>query len=211
MKTTNTIILVGVLGVGGVVAYMYIKRKQGQNAMLQQQAIDMQKLQTGTGTTGSTTSASDSAVILATTTDGISPTQRALDLENAQRIVSDIEWLLPRANNYIGKKFMTELTQKNADLEKLGFKYDPKTYLLREGKYVQGVSPLTKKPATVWQYSNAVNPILDLINAKKLLSNIEWEKANGGMFFKAEKIKGYTAQLAKIGYKIDAKNQLVKI
>jgi hypothetical protein len=171
----------------------------------------MAKLQTGTGTTGSTTSASDSAVILATTTDGISPTQRALDLENAQRIVSDIEWLLPRANNYIGKKFMTELTQKNADLEKLGFKYDPKTYLLREGKYVQGVSPLTKKPATVWQYSNAVNPILDLINAKKLLSNIEWEKANGGMFFKAEKIKGYTAQLAKIGYKIDAKNQLVKI
>ena len=210
MKTSN-VILVGVLGVGGVVAYMYIKRKQGQNAMLQQQAIDMQKLQTGTGTTGSTTSASDSAVILATTTDGISPTQRALDLENAQRIVSDIEWLLPRANNYIGKKFMTELTQKNADLEKLGFKYDPKTYLLREGKYVQGVSPLTKKPATVWQYSNAVNPILDLINAKKLLSNIEWEKANGGMFFKAEKIKGYTAQLAKIGYKIDAKNQLVKI
>jgi hypothetical protein len=210
MKTTN-IILVGVVGVGAVGAYMFMKRKQSQNAMLQQQAIDMAKLQTGTGTTGSTTSASDSAVILATTTDGISPTQRALDLENAQRIVSDIEWLLPRANDYFGKKFMTELTQKNADLEKLGFKYDPKTYLLREGKYVQGVSPLTKKPTTVWQYSNAVNPILDLINAKKLLSNIEWEKANGGMFFKAEKIKGYTAQLAKIGYKIDAKNQLVKI
>jgi hypothetical protein len=205
MKTKN-IILLGVVGVGAVGAYMFMKRKQGQNAMLQQQAIDMQKLQSGT-----TTTASDSAVISATTTDGISPTQRALDLENAQRIVSDIEWLLPRANDYFGKKFMTELTQKNADLEKLGFKYDPKTYLLREGKYVQGVSPLTKKPATVWQYSNAVNPILDLINAKKLLSNIEWEKANGGMFFKAEKIKGYTAQLAKLGYKLDAKNQLVKI
>jgi type II secretory pathway pseudopilin PulG len=206
MKTKN-IILLGVVGVGAVGAYMYMKNKQAQDAMLQQQAIDMAKLQNG-----STTTASDSAVISATTTDGISPTQRALDLENAQRIVSDIEWLLPRANNYIGKKFMTELTQKNADLEKLGYRYDPKTYMLTEGKFVEGVDTLTKKPTSVWQSSNAVNPMLDLVNAKKILSAIEWEKVNGGLpFTKAEKIKRYTAQLSKIGYKIDAKNQLVKI
>jgi len=191
---------------------MFMKRKQSQNAMLQQQAIDMQKLQSGTGTTGSTTSASDSAVILATTTDGISPTQRALDLENAQRIVSDIEWLLPRANNYIGKKFMTELTQKNADLEKLGYRYDPKTYMLTEGKYVQGTNTLTKKETSVWQSSNAVNPILDLVNAKKILSAIQWVNGNVSVLAgRNEKIKGYTAQLAKLGYKLDAKNQLVKI
>jgi hypothetical protein len=34
MKTTNTIILVGVLGVGGVGAYLYMKNKQAQNALL---------------------------------------------------------------------------------------------------------------------------------------------------------------------------------
>jgi hypothetical protein len=209
---TKYIILLGVVGVGAVGAYMFMKRKQSQNAMLQQQAIDMAKLQTGTGTTGSTTSASDSAVISATTTDGISPTQRAMDLENAQRIVSDIEWLLPRANNYIGKKFMTELTQKNADLEKLGYRYDPKTYMLTEGKFVGGFDTFTKKPTSVWQSSNAVNPILDLVNAKKILSAIQWVNGNVSVLAgRNEKIKGYTAQLAKLGYKLDAKNQLVKI
>ena len=201
---TKYIILLGVVGVGAVGAYMFMKRKQGQNAMLQQQAIDMAKLQSGT-----TTTASDSAVISATTTDGISLTQKMLDLENAQRIVSDIGWLLPRANNHTGRKYLEELKQKNADLEKLGYRYDPKTYMLTEGKYVQGTNTLTKKPATVWQYSNAVNPFLDLINAKKLLSNIEWEKANG--YGGGQKVKDYTAQIAKLGYKLDAKNQLVKI
>jgi type II secretory pathway pseudopilin PulG len=203
---TSSVILIGVVGVGAVGAYMFIKRKQSQNTMLQQQAIDMQKLQSGT-----TTSASDSAVISATTTDGISPTQRALDLENAERIVSDISWLLPRANNFTGKKYLEELKQKNADLEKLGYRYDSKTKMLTEGKYIQGVNPLTKKPATVWQYSNAVNPMLDLVNAKKILLAISWEKANGSPFTKDEKIKEWTAKLAKIGYKIDAKKQLVKI
>jgi hypothetical protein len=204
---TKYIILLGIVGVGAVGAYMFMKRKQGQNAIVQQAQMQlMSSLENS-----STTTASDSAVILATTTDGISPTQRALDLENAQRIVSDISWLLPRANENFGKRYLEELKQKYADLEKLGFKYDPKTYLLREGKYVQGVSPFTKKPATVWQYSNSVNPILDLVNAKRILSNIEWEKSNGSPFTKAEKIKAYTAQLSKIGYKVDEKNQLVKI
>ena len=204
---TKYIILLGVVGVGAVGAYMFMKRKQGQNAMLQQQAIDIAKLQSGT-----TTTASDSSVILATTTDGISPTQRAMDLENAQRIVSDIEWLLPRANNYIGKKYLEELKQKNADLEKLGYRYDPKTYMLTEGKFVQGTNPLTKKETSVWQSSNAVNPMLDLVNAKKILSAIQWVNGNVSVLAgKNEKIKGYTAQLAKLGYKIDAKNQLVKI
>jgi hypothetical protein len=133
-------------------------------------------------------------------------------LENAQRIVSDIEWLLPRANNYIGKKFMADLTQKNADLEKLGYRYDPKTYMLTEGKFVEGVDTLTKKPTSVWQSSNAVNPMLDLVNAKKILLAIQWVNSNVSVLAgKNEKIKGYTAQLAKIGYKLDAKNQLVKI
>lgn len=207
MKTKN-IILLGVVGVGAVGAYMLSKRKQKQNAIVQQAQMQlMSSLENS-----STTSASDSAVISATTTDGISPTQRALDLENAQRLVSDIEWLLPRANPHSGQRETKELKQKYADLEKLGYRYDSKTYMLTEGKYVQGVNPLTNKPDTVWQYSNAVNPMLDLVNAKKILSAIEWEKSNGSILNgKNEKIKGYTAQLSKIGYKIDAKNQLVKI
>jgi hypothetical protein len=81
--------------------------------------------------------------------------------------------------------------------------------MLTEGKYVQGTNPLTKKETSFWQYSNAVNPFLDLINAKKLLSNIEWEKANG--YGGGQKVKDYTAQIAKLGYKLDSKNQLVKI
>ena len=212
MKTKN-IILLGVVGVGAVGAYMYMKNKQAQNAMLQQQAIDMAKLQS-VNTNATTTSVPTADLAIGLSNDGISLTQKMLDLENAQRIVSDIAWLFPRAANpHTGQKFMTELTQKNADLEKLGYRYDPKTYMLTEGKYVQGryTNPLTKKETSVWvwQYSNAVNPFLDLINAKKLLSNIEWEKANG--YGGGQKVKDYTAQIAKLGYKLDAKNQLVKI
>jgi hypothetical protein len=206
MKTKN-IILLGVVGVGAVGAYMFMKRKQSQNAMLQQQAIDMANLQSVNTT--ATTSVPTADLAIGLSTDGISLTQKTLDLENAQRIVSDIGWLLPRANKGIGQKYLTELNQKYADLEKLGFRYDQKTYMLREGKYVQGVFPFTQKPATVWQYSNTINPLLDLINAKKLLSNIEWEKANG--YGGGQKVKDYTAQIAKLGYKLDAKNQLIKI
>jgi len=212
---TKYIILLGVVGVGGVVAYMYMKNKQAQNALLGAlPTTNQDDLITPSGTTTSETTPTTQTfptadLAIGLSTDGISLTQRTLDLENAQRIVSDIGWLLPRANKGLGQKYLTELNQKYADLEKLGFKYDPKTYLLREGKYVQGVSPLTKKPATVWRYSNAVNPLLDLINAKKLLSNIEWEKANG--YGGGQKVKDYTAQIAKLGYKLDAKNQLIKI
>ena len=205
---TKYIILLGVVGVGAVGAYMFMKRKQSQNAMLQQQAIDMAKLQS-VNTNATTTSVPTADLAIGLSNDGISLTQKMLDLENAQRIISDIGWLLPRANNHTGRKYLEELKQKNADLEKLGYRYDPKTYMLTEGKYVQGTNTLTKKPATVWQYSNAVNPFLDLINAKKLLSNIEWEKANG--YGGGQKVKDYTAQIAKLGYKLDAKNQLVKI
>jgi len=212
---TKYIILLGVVGVGGVGAYMYMKNKQAQNALLgalpttNQGGLITPSGTTTSGTTPSTQTFPTADLAIGLSTDGISPTQRALDLENAQRIVSDIEWLLPRANNYIGKKFMTELTQKNADLEKLGYRYDPKTYMLTEGKYVQGTNTLTKKETSVWQSSNAVNPILDLVNAKKILSAIQWEKANG--YGGGQKVKDYTAQIAKLGYKLDAKNQLIKI
>jgi hypothetical protein len=176
--------LLGVVGVGGVGAYMLSKRKQRQNAMLQQKGLEiLNATSNGTGTTTNGT----------TTTDGVQPTTYALNLENAQRIMSDIGWLLPRANKFTGQKYLTELNQKYADLEKLGFVYNVKTNRLEPIK------------------GTASTPALDLVNAKRILSDIQWWKPRSIMGNKHPKIIELNAELSKLGYKLDAKNQLVKI
>jgi len=184
---TKYIILLGVVGVGAVGAYMFMKRKQGQNAMLQQQAIDMANLQSVNKPLGS-----DIAIGLSTT-DGVQPSNYALNLENAQRIMSDITWLLPRANKFTGQKYLTELNQKYADMEKLGFVYNTKT---------NRIDPIKGTAST---------PALDLVNAKRILSDIQWWKPRSIMGNKHPKIIELNAELSKLGYKLDAKNQLVKI
>ena len=186
---TSSVILIGVVGVGAVGAYMYIKRKQAQDALLQQKAMELAGLTTGSVTTGSTTTQSgqtvptaDSAIGLSN--DGIQPTQYALNLENAQRIVSDITWLIPRGRR-------GEITQKYADLEKLGFVYNEKTELLEPKK------------------GTTSTPSLDLYNARKALSDAQWWK-NRGLGGRQKANEKYVL-LAKIGYKINDKNELVKI
>lgn len=178
---TKYIILLGVVGVGGIGAYMFMKRKQSQNAMLQQQAIDMAKLQS-VNTISANVPTADSAIGLSN--DGIQPSQYALNLENAQRIVSDITWLIPRGRR-------SEITQKYADLEKLGFVFNEKTELLEPKK------------------GTTSTPALDLYNARKVLSDAQWWKNRG--FGGREKANEKYALLAKIGYKINDKNELVKI
>jgi|LauGreSuBDMM15SN_2_FD.fasta_scaffold300841_2 hypothetical protein len=114
MKTTNVIILVGVLGVGGVGAYMYMKNKQAQDALLtgslpatnQGGGFVNTPTTSGTPTTtttptgGSTTSPTGGATTppLSTTSDGVSPSDANLNLANATVLVAERKGLVARAN-----------------------------------------------------------------------------------------------------------------
>jgi hypothetical protein len=184
---TKYIILIGVVGVGAVGAYMYMKNKQAQNALLGAlPSINQGGVTTPSGTTtsGTTPSVPTADLAIGLSNDGIQPSQYALNLENAQRIVSDITWLIPRGRR-------SEITQKYADLEKLGFVFNEKTELLEPKK------------------GTTSTPALDLYNARKVLSDAQWWKNRG--FGGREKANEKYALLAKIGYKINEKNELVKI
>ena len=101
MKTTNVIILVGVLGVGGVVAYMYMKNKQAQNALLTGSlpATNQGGTTTPSGTTTTTSSTTPSGTPpLSTTSDGVSPSDANLNLANATVLVAERKGLVARAN-----------------------------------------------------------------------------------------------------------------
>ncbi len=92
MKTSNVIILVGVLGVGGIGAYMYMKNKQAQNALL---TGSLPATNQGGGfasaptTSGTATTPSGTAPQLSTTSDGVSPSDANLNLANATVLVGD--------------------------------------------------------------------------------------------------------------------------
>jgi hypothetical protein len=100
MKTTNVIILVGVLGVGGVGAYMYMKNKQAQNALLtgslpatnQGGATTPSGTTTPTGgaTTTTPTGGATTTPTLATQSDGVSPSDANVNLANATILVAEI-------------------------------------------------------------------------------------------------------------------------
>ncbi len=86
MKTTNVIILVGVLGVGGVGAYLYMKNKQAQNALL---TGSLPATNQGGATAPSGTTTPSGTSPLSTTSDGVSPSDANLNLANATVLVSD--------------------------------------------------------------------------------------------------------------------------
>jgi len=98
MKTTNVIILVGVLGVGGVGAYMYMKNKQAQNALLTGSlpTTNQGGATTPSGTTTSSTTPSGTSP-LSTTSDGVSPSDANLNLANATVLVAERKGLVARA------------------------------------------------------------------------------------------------------------------
>ena len=85
MKTTNVIILVGVLGVGGVGAYMFLKNKKAQDALL---SGSLPATNQGGATTPSATTPSGTSP-LSTTSDGVSPSDANLNLANATVLVGD--------------------------------------------------------------------------------------------------------------------------
>ena len=107
MKTKNTIILVGVLGVGAVGAYMYMKNKQAQNALLtgslpatnQGGATTPSGTTTPTGGATTTTPTGGGATTppLSTTSDGVSPSDANLNLANATVLVAERKGLVARA------------------------------------------------------------------------------------------------------------------
>ena len=95
MKTTN-IILLGVVGVGAVGAYMYMKNKQAQNALLtgslpannQLGAFVDTPTTSGTTTSGTTTSGGSTTPTLATQSDGVSASDANINLANATFLVA---------------------------------------------------------------------------------------------------------------------------
>jgi len=100
MKTTNVIILVGVLGVGGVGAYLYMKNKQAQNALLTGSlpATNQGGATTPSGTTTSSTTPSGTTT-LSTTSDGVSPSDANLNLANATVLVGERALALKASKN----------------------------------------------------------------------------------------------------------------
>jgi hypothetical protein len=147
MKTTNVIILVGVLGVGGVGAYMYMKNKQAKEALLTGSLPATNQggaTTSGTTTSGTTTSGTSS---LSTTSDGVSPSDANLNLANATILVAEratlqtkIKAPLPKmldstSGSYnVNPEYSKALTSKalaqkqlvalDANLAKLGYKVD---------------------------------------------------------------------------------------
>ena len=107
MKTTNVIILVGVLGVGGVGAYMFLKNKKAQDALLsgslpatnQGGATTPSGTTTPTGGATTTTPTGGGATTppLSTTSDGVSPSDANLNLANATVLVAERKGLVARA------------------------------------------------------------------------------------------------------------------
>jgi len=99
MKSTNVIILVGVLGVGGVGAYMYMKNKQAKDALLsgslpatnQGGATTPSGTTTPTGGATTTTPTGGGATTppLSTVSDGVSPSDANLNLANATILVAE--------------------------------------------------------------------------------------------------------------------------
>jgi hypothetical protein len=92
MNTTSVIVLVGVLGVGGVGAYMFLKNKKAQDALL---SGSLPATNQGGGfasaptTSGTATTPSGTAPQLSTTSDGVSPSDANINLANATILVAE--------------------------------------------------------------------------------------------------------------------------
>jgi hypothetical protein len=166
MKTKNVIILVGVLGVGGVGAYMYMKNKQAQDALLtgslpatnQGGATTSGTTTSGNTTSGTTTSGTTTSggntPPLSTTSDGVNPSDANVNLANATILVGQ-------------RQILVEKTKEKAPPKPIGS--------MSIGTTMQQLS---------WVSRVAV--------AKKQLVELD-------------------AQLAKLGYKVDATGALVRI
>ena len=106
---TSSIILVGVLGVGGVGAYMFLKNKKAQDALLsgslpatnQGGGFVGTPTTSGTTTSGTTTSGTTPSGTapsgggttpnLSTQSDGVSPSDANINLANATILVAEIK------------------------------------------------------------------------------------------------------------------------
>ena len=112
MNTTSVIVLVGVLGVGGVGAYMFLKNKKAQDALLSGSLPATNQgggfvstpttsgtTPSGTTTSGTTTSGTTTSGTapsgggttpnLSTQSDGVSPSDANINLANATVLVAE--------------------------------------------------------------------------------------------------------------------------
>ena len=157
MKTTN-VILIGVVGVGAVGAYMYMKNKKAQDNLLSGSL----PATTLSATPLSGTPPTETTPVLSTTSDGVSPSDANLNLANATVLVGQrailqakIKAPLPSIgrNVYGANGFLTDeskrrnearaeavRSQKNAQtqlvaldkkLANLGYKIDSKGALVK--------------------------------------------------------------------------------
>ena len=94
---TSSVILVGVVGVGAVGAYMYMKNKQAQNALLTGSlpATNQGGATTPSGTTQSTTSSTTlsttSSQITPNLTEKVEPKDSNLDAYNLQKTLEELK------------------------------------------------------------------------------------------------------------------------
>jgi hypothetical protein len=130
---TKYIILLGVVGVGAVGAYMYMKNKQAQNALLAGSLpatnqgggfIDTTTSGTttsgittsGTTTSGTTTSGGSTTPNLSTQSDGVSPSDANINLANATILVGEIKKLDKEyATPFRGEKYIIGSQKKYSD------------------------------------------------------------------------------------------------
>jgi hypothetical protein len=163
---TSSVILLGVVGVGAVGAYMYMKNKQAQNALLGALPTTNQLggfASTPTTTTTTTTTPTGGATTppLSTTSDGVSPSDANLNLANATVLVAD-------------RKSLVTATKKSCLSQPT----------LSSGGFVSGTIMSAAAISASCQASREL--------AKKQLVELD-------------------AKLAKLGYKVDATNSLVRI
>jgi len=132
---TKYIILIGVVGVGGVVAYMYMKNKQAQNALLGALPTTNQGGATTSGTTTSGTTTSGTTPPLSTTSDGITPSDANVNLANATILAGELKVQLDFIKRNRAKYGNNLNTVKRVELEnqlsKLGYKVDANGSLVR--------------------------------------------------------------------------------
>lgn len=123
MNTTSVIVLVGVLGVGGVGAYMFLKNKKAQDALLsgslpatnQGGGFVGTPTTSGTTTSGTTTSGTTPSGTapsgggttpnLSTQSDGVSPSDANINLANATILVAERAVLQAKTKAPLPKMF----------------------------------------------------------------------------------------------------------
>jgi hypothetical protein len=181
MNKTVIYIVGATVLVGG--AYLFLKNKKEK---------DLSKLAELGGTTPSGTTSGGATSSLSNTSDGVSPSDASINLANASALVPRRRKLY----SYVVKGFKwfnDDLVKIDKELSDLGYKVDNKTGLLI--KLGENTSDANLNLANANLIAKEIKPFLGI--------------GNNSMF--QTQLQNLQKKLADLGYKVDAKGQLVKI